>query len=139
MLLSHHSHKIPQNQKQKKPRSDHLGFILIDHQIPDRLVLLVGSAQELQPITIGQAAAAPLSIHDHLLVPGADTDRGFLTFAGSLPEADVVQEFIHVRITCGESLLKAVAHVRDCFTEDTPAAAEEPAPVIEPAAETHAL
>jgi hypothetical protein len=35
-------------------------------------------------------------------------------------------------ITCGESLLNAAAHVR------TPAAAEEPAPVTEPVAETPA-
>ena len=49
---------------------------------------------------------------------------------------DEMTEVGRTLITCGENLLKAAAHVRDCFTEDTPAAAEEPAPVTEPVAET---
>ena len=44
---------------------------------------------------------------------------------------DEMTEVGRTLITCGENLLKAAAHVRDCFTEDTPAAAEEPAPVAE--------
>ena len=51
---------------------------------------------------------------------------------------DEMAEVGRTLITCGESLLKAAAHVRDCFTEDTPSAAEEPAPVTEPVAETPA-
>ena len=39
-------------------------------------------------------------------------------------------------ITCGESLVKAAAHVRECFTEETPAPAEESAPVTEPETRT---
>ena len=42
---------------------------------------------------------------------------------------DEMTEVGRTLITCGESLLKAAAHVRDCFTEDMPAATEEPAPV----------
>lgn len=52
---------------------------------------------------------------------------------------DEMTEVGRTLITCGESLLKAAAHVRECFTEDMPAAAEEPAPVTEPVAETPAL
>ena len=52
---------------------------------------------------------------------------------------DEMTEVGRTLITCGENLLKAAAHVRDCFTEDMPAAAEEPAPVTEPVAETPAL
>ena len=48
---------------------------------------------------------------------------------------DEMTEVGRTLITCGENLLKAAAHVRDCFTEDMPAAAEEPAPVTEPVAE----
>ena len=51
---------------------------------------------------------------------------------------DEMTEVGRALITCGESLLKTAAHVRDCFTEDTPAAEEEPAPVAEPVAETPA-
>ena len=44
---------------------------------------------------------------------------------------DEMTEVGRTLITCGENLLKAAAHVRDCFTE-------EPAPVTEPVAETPA-
>ena len=50
---------------------------------------------------------------------------------------DEMTEVGRTLITCGENLLKAAAHVRDCFTEDMPAA-EEPATVTEPVAETPA-
>ena len=51
---------------------------------------------------------------------------------------DEMTEVGRTLIICGENLLKAAAHVRSCFTEDTSAAVEEPAPVTEPAAETPA-
>ena len=51
---------------------------------------------------------------------------------------DDLTRVVKAVITCGEDLLKAAAHVRDCFTEDTPAAADEPVPVTEPVAETPA-
>ena len=48
---------------------------------------------------------------------------------------DEMTEVGRTLIACGENLLKAAAHVQDCFTEETPATAEEPAPVTEPVAE----
>ena len=73
-------------------------FILVDHQILDRLVLFVHPAQVFQPVAIGHQPATELAFLHHLGVLCADADRGLFTFAGSLPEADVVQQFVNVRI-----------------------------------------
>ena len=59
---------------------------------------LIRPALELQPVAVGHKSAAPLTILYHLAVAGSHTDCGFLTFAGSLPEANVVQELVHVVI-----------------------------------------
>ena len=77
---------------------DHCGLRLIYDQIPNGLALLVCPALELQPVAVGHKSAAPLTILYHLAVAGSHTDCGFLTFAGSLPEANVVQELVHVVI-----------------------------------------
>ena len=45
---------------------------------------------------------------------------------------DEMTEVGRTLITCGESLVKAAAHVRGCFTEDELAPAEEPVPATEP-------
>lgn len=47
---------------------------------------------------------------------------------------DEMTEVGRTLITCGESMLKAAAHVRECFTEETPAQIpeKEPAQEVEP-------
>ena len=75
---------------------DHCSLRFIDDQIPDGLVLFVGSAQVLQPVTVGQVPAAPLAFLHHLGMLCADSDGCFFAFSGSLPETNVVQQFIHM-------------------------------------------
>ena len=77
---------------------DNLGFIFIDHQIPYRLILFVGTALMLQFITIRKVPAPVLAFLYHLTMLGLNADRSLFTFAGCLPEADVVQQFVHMVI-----------------------------------------
>ena len=74
----------------------HSSSVNIYNQIPNGLALLVCPALEFQPVAVGHKSAAPLTILYHLAVAGPHTDCGFLTFAGSLPEADVVQELVYM-------------------------------------------
>ena len=67
---------------------DNLGFIFIDHQIPYRLILFVGTALMLQLITIRKVPTPVLAFLYHLTMLGLNTNRSLFAFAGRLPEAD---------------------------------------------------
>lgn len=84
--------------QQIKDFPDNLGLIFIDHQIPHRLILFVGAALMLQLVTIWEVSSPVLAFLHHLTVLGLNMDGRLFAFAGCLPEADVVQQFVYMII-----------------------------------------
>lgn len=81
---------------------DDLAFLFVNYEISNRLILLVGSAQMLKPISKWNEATSVQAFLYHLKMFGTDAHGCLFAFAGSLPKSDVVQQFVHMAV---ESLL----------------------------------
>ena len=77
-------------------------FFLVANQIPYRSVLFVHATKIHSVKTEGHEATAIFPRQHHLLLLGANADRGLFRFAGRLPETDVIEQLIHMAV---ESLL----------------------------------
>ena len=76
--------------------SDDFGFRIIYDQLVDLMLPLVQDAALFQAVAVGSLSTPEASFFNHLPQRGLGTDRGFLTFAISLPESDVVSQAIRV-------------------------------------------
>ena len=83
---------IPRGDTEIEHHSDDFGFrIIYDLMLP-----LVQDVALFQAVAVGSLSAPEASFFNHLPQRSLGTDRGFLTFAISLPEPDVVGQAIRV-------------------------------------------
>ena len=73
-------------------------FFLVANQVLDGLVFLVHAAKIHGVKAEGYEAATVFASQYHLLVLRPDADGSLFRFAGSLPEADVVEQLINVAV-----------------------------------------
>ena len=110
--------------QQVKDLSDDDRFIFVNDQIPHLLILFVCAALMLQLVAVRNMSSPVQPLLHHLRVLCFHTNGSLLAFAGSLPEADVVQELIDVVIEALlafsgapnlDALLNEPLHNEGCF------------------------
>ena len=84
---------------------DDLSFRFINHKVADFLILLVHPTKADTLVAKRHGAACIVAFPGELFQPCPGTDRGFQTFAGCLPVADVVHQLVHMGV---KSLLSFV-------------------------------
>ena len=110
--------------QQVKDLSDDDCFIFVNDQIPHLLILFVCAALMLQLVAVRNMSSPVQTLLHHLGMLCFHTDGSLLAFAGSLPEADVVQELVDVVIEALftftgapnlNALLNKPLHNKGCF------------------------
>ena len=84
---------------------DDLSFRFVDHKVTDLLIFLVHPTKADTLVAKSHGAACIVAFPGELFQPCPGTDRGFQTFAGCLPVADVVHQLVHMGV---EPLLSLV-------------------------------
>ncbi len=95
-VLSHTVCSVSFLHQQMEDFSDDFGFVFVDDHILHRLVPLVHAAFVNQPVAVWNQPTAIYALLNHLRMLGLHTNRSLLAFARRLPEADVVQQFVHM-------------------------------------------
>ena len=81
-----------------KDLAHHSGFGLVDNQLVNLMLALVEAATFYEIVAVGNKTAFETAVLDKLAEGGFCADRSLFAFTVSLPEADIVGEFIGVGI-----------------------------------------